>query len=249
MKKFIIKAGKTALTAAVWIALWYALAAVADKSYVLPYPHEVAARFVSMCREKSFILSALNSLLHIFSGLVLGVLTGLICGTVSAVSDTAGSFLAPLSAVIKAAPVASFILLFYMFAPRDVIPTVISALIVIPLVWKNVSAGLQSADWQLLETAKVFRMKNSVRIRYIYLPAVKPHFVSSVLTGSGLAWKAGIAAEVICSPDGTIGYYLCKSRTNFDTAGLFAQTAAVIIISFALEKIIGKALKKWNSGT
>ena len=53
-----------------------------------------------------------------------------------------------------------------------------------------------------------------------------------------MAWKAGIAAEVICPHGKSIGAALHDSKINFETADTFAWTVAVIILSVLLEKAI-----------
>ena len=54
----------------------------------------------------------------------------------------------------------------------------------------------------------------------------------------GMAWKAGIAAEVLCTPRYSIGSALYSSKIYLDTPGLFAWTAAVILLSVLLEHLL-----------
>ena len=246
MKAFITKFFKFLAVAAVWLLLWQIAAAVTNREYILPYPKTVFAELFNLAIKKEFYISVFLSLFNVMSGFVAGVMAGSLLAVISALSDLLKSFLAPLSAVIKATPVASFILLFYIFFDRSLISPLISMLIVVPLVWKNVYFGIKSADSSLLEMSECFHLKRKYVVKYIYFTAIKPHFISAVLTASGLAWKAGIAAEVICSPTHTIGYYLYRAKINFNTPELFAETAVVIIISFIIEKIIEGLLKKWS---
>lgn len=44
-----------------------------------------------------------------------------------------------------------FILLLYLWVNRTRIPGVVSALMVLPVIWGNLDAGLRSTDGQLLE--------------------------------------------------------------------------------------------------
>ena len=53
-----------------------------------------------------------------------------------------------------------------------------------------------------------------------------------------MAWKAGIAAEVICPHGKSIGAALQDSKIYFETVDTFAWTAAVVILSVLLEKMI-----------
>ena len=53
-----------------------------------------------------------------------------------------------------------------------------------------------------------------------------------------MAWKAGIAAEVICSPKGTIGSELYNAKIYLESEDMFAWTLTVIILSIIIEKLI-----------
>lgn len=115
---------------------------------------------------------------------------------------------------------------------------------VVPILWSNVAEGLRSADKQLLEAAKIFRFGKKQKLKGIYLPSVKPSFIAGCTTAIGFSWKAGIAAEVLAIPPDSVGYNLYYAKINLEYADLFAWTAAVIIMSFLLEKAVVKLLKK-----
>ena len=76
--------------------------------------------------------------------------------------------LAPLLGVIKATPVASFILLCLIWLSSSNTVVLCSFLMVLPLIWANVSAGIESVDPQLLEMGRVFHFSRWKRIRYLY---------------------------------------------------------------------------------
>lgn len=65
-----------------------------------------------------------------------------------------------------------------------------------------------------------------------------PYFAAACRSAVGMAWKAGIAAEVICSPKGAIGSALYNAKIYLESEDMFAWTAAVIILSIVIEKLI-----------
>ena len=66
----------------------------------------------------------------------------------------------------------------------------------------------------------------------------------AAITAMGLSWKAGIAAEVICSPKNTIGAGISDAKVYLESPQLFAWTITVIVMSVILEKILGCILGK-----
>ena len=145
--------------------------------------------------------------------------------------------LAPLVAAVKAVPVASFIILALVWLNSQSLSLFIAGLMVFPPVYLNVLAGIGQADQALLEMARVFRVPLSRRLRGIYLPAVLSHFRAACSLGLGLCWKAGIAAEVIGLPNGSLGERLYTAKIYFQTADLFAWTAVIVALSLLFEKL------------
>ena len=117
---------------------------------------------------------------------------------------------------------------------------------VLPVIWTNLTTGLGQIDIKLLELAKVYKIGFFQKVKGIYIPSVMPYFSSALKTSLGLAWKAGIAAEVLAVPARSIGKELFNSKTYFETADLFAWTVVVIILSliieFIFEALLGKVM-------
>ena len=59
-----------------------------------------------------------------------------------------------------------------------------------------------------------------------------------------MAWKAGIAAEVLLMPLISIGKMIADSKYNLETVDLFAWTAVTVILSVIIEKAAVFVLKK-----
>ena len=107
---------------------------------------------------------------------------------------------------------------------------------VFPIIYTNVLKGIRETDGSLIEMAAAYRISPWKRIRYIYIPSVMPYFSSAISIALGLAWKSGIAAEVIGLPDGSIGERVYEAKIYLATPELFAWTAVVIILAFIFEK-------------
>ena len=70
-----------------------------------------------------------------------------------------------------------------------------------------------------------------------------PYISSALLSSIGLGWKAGIAAEVLCTPNVSIGTELFNAKTYFENIDVFAWTATVIVISLIFELVIMRLFK------
>ena len=118
------------------------------------------------------------------------------------------------------------------------IPVFTAMLIVLPAVWANTEKGILSVDKNLLQLGKAFGLSGKEIFLRITVPSLRPFFGAALNSAVGMAWKAGIAAEVICQDGSSIGSALHDSKIYFETVDTFALTAAVVILSVLLEKTI-----------
>jgi NitT/TauT family transport system permease protein len=65
------------------------------------------------------------------------------------------------------------------------------------------------------------------------------------VTGLGFAWKAGIAAEVICRPPESLGNMLASAKNYLESAEVFAITATVIVLSLIFETLLKYLYRLW----
>ena len=138
---------------------------------------------------------------------------------------------------LKAVPVASFVIILLIWAGNRMLSLYISALVALPLLYLNTLSGLKATDPKLLEMATVFHMPTLRRLRFIYLPALFPYLYSAFQTALGMAWKSGVAAEVIGQPLGSMGNGLYNAKIYLETGELLSWTIAIILISYLFERL------------
>jgi NitT/TauT family transport system permease protein len=172
-----------------------------------------------------------------------GLLLGLVLAAGSYRFPFLEEILEPIVGLLKAIPVASFVVLLLIWLGSSFLAVAISFLVVLPQIYISTLGGLKSAERSLLEMADVFHMPFWNRAFYIYRPALRPFLDSSLRISLGMSWKSGVAAEVIGTPGYSIGEKLYMSKIYLDTPGVFAWTAVIILVSLVIEKLI---LGIWN---
>ncbi len=227
-----------------WLGIWQIVSMIIGKELLFPSPVAVSVRLFELMLTSDFYLTVGLSLLRILVGMIIGTLLGALGGLLTAFSRIARDIFAPLLAVVKSTPVASFIILMVLWISRDVTPLIISLMMVTPVVWTNVETGILNTDRSLLEMAKVYKMSRANKIKHIYLPSISPYFLASLKASLGMAWKAGIAAEVLLQPIISIGKMISDSKILLETTDLFAWTVVVVVLSVIIEKTMVFVLKK-----
>lgn len=227
-----------------WLGVWYLAATLIDKEIFLPYPHTVALRFLTLSGTADFWMTVIASLARILRGFIYGVVLGGVIALLTHYIPLARGLISPFIRMVRAVPVASFTLLLFLWLDNDMIPVFIALLMVAPIIWENLSAGLSAMDNGLIEMAKVYRIPRGKTLKKIIFPSLMPYLYSGMLTSLGLAWKSGIAAEVISYPSVAIGKALGEAKTYLETADVFVWTAVVILLSLSFEAIIRLLFKK-----
>ena len=224
------------LSTALWVFVWQGIAMLVGLPLLLPSPVATISAAFQLWGQYAFWRSALFSLLRIMGGYLLAIVVGLILANLCARRKPAELILAPLRSVIRSTPVSSFIILVLLWMKVDAVPVFIAFLMVLPIVWHGMQEGIVALDWQLAEMASVYDFSLGNRLRHVILPQLLPLFRSVAATGSGIAWKAGIAEEVIARPAFSIGRHLQDTKVYLLTDQLFAWTLTVIVLSVMLER-------------
>ena len=233
MRKLLENGG----AAVFWLAVWHLAVTAANRTLLLPIPTPVdtARALCRMAAEGGFWLTLGASLLRICAGFALALLAGGAGAAVSARRPLFRQLAAPLVQLIRAIPVAVFTIVVFLWVSRAYIPSTIVFLTVLPIVWSNMETGLRHIDRQLSEMAQVFGMRRRDTLRHIILPQLRPYAAAAIATGLGFAWKSGIAAEVICRTQGSLGDLLWSGKASVSYDEVFALTVVIVLCSSLLQ--------------
>lgn len=225
----------TLFSLAFWVGLWWVLAATFAKPLILPTPPAVLSALFRLAGTGEFWRTVFTSLARILAGILAALLCGALLAVLTVKSRVCHTLFAPLLTLFKATPVASVIFLVLLWVGRTRVPLLIAFIMALPIVWSNVQEGILQTDRQLVEMAKVFRLSFTKKLRYVQIPSVFPYFLAACRSALSLAWKAGVAAEVLCVPEHSIGRAIYEGKQYLLTDELFAWTLVVIFISVAIE--------------
>ena len=177
-----------------WITIWQFASMYLGQEILLASPVSVVRKLFELSFTGNFWQSVGFSFVRIVTGFLLAMFLGIFLAVLAYWSKTVEILIAPVIAVVKSTPVASFIILCLIWIPSRNLSVFISFLMVLP------------------------------------------YFLSACRISLGMCWKAGVAAEVIGVPSGSIGEKLYNAKIYLNTPDLFAWTIVIIVISFVFEK-------------
>ena len=226
------------------LTFWEIAALLIHQRILLVTPVAVARRLCTIWRVEGFARAIWFSFYHIAGGFLLGLILGCLLAYLAAKHPVVETLLWPWMATIKSVPVASFVVICLIWLSARNLSVFISFLIVIPIIYQNVLEGLRAENREMQAVATVFQLPWRKRFRYIELPKIRPFLLSACRVTTGMAWKAGIAAEIIGVPNGSIGKMLYTAKIYLDTDDLLAWTVIIVVISVVAEKVFLAVLSR-----
>lgn len=240
MKRFISeKKRKVYLTLSIafWVLIWWAMSAIVDEKLFLPSPLSVLKALIFLFPEKEFWSSIAFSSSRVVLSYTVSFIVAALLGVFGGLSEKFEILLSPLVKAMRSIPVASIVILVLLWVKSRNLSTVVSFLVVFPILYESVLSGVKNTDPLLLEAADNYRIKGYRRLRYIYLPSIFPYLESGTKSSMGLCWKSAVAAEVIGLPLHSMGSKLYEAKVYLDTPSLFAWTVVIVVMAAIFEKL------------
>lgn len=228
-----------------WLAVWEAVALIAGNAVLVASPAETFREFLRLLGESSFYFSLGKSILRIGGGFAAGLFCAAFLAFLAYRIPFVESLFTPFMHFLLAVPVASFAVLLLIWWGASFLSAAVSFLVVLPQFYVSFTEGMKSLDKKMLQMAEVYRLPGFSRFFYVYRPALKPFLYSSMKISLGMCWKSGVAAEVIGLPDFSIGEGLYFSKITLNTAGVFAWTGVIILLSLLFEKLVLKGTERF----
>lgn len=237
-------------TAASIIALllvWKLLAIYFNQELILPSPEVTALKMWTVIQADNFWPSVELTIGRGILGFLISCLLGVGLGFTASFSPPVYWLLQPWVTVIRTIPVMSVIILAIIWFQTDIVPVFVTFLMIFPIIYSNVLAGIKNIDKRLLEMARMYRVKNRRIISELYLPAILPYLLAGASNAMGITWKVIIAAEILSQPHFAIGTNLMIAKIELETAQVFAWTVIAIVISFIFEYLLNSLESKFKT--
>lgn len=220
----------------VWLIMWQILSLIVNNEVLLASPLETLRALVRLFQEEDFAVVLLTSSLKLSLGFVLGLLAGGVLGCLGAKKRWIDEALRPILSFMKSVPVAAFVVLLLVWWGSKWLSVAIVFVVVFPHIYMSFCQGLLQTDAQMLEVARVFEIATFNKIFYLYRKALRPFLGNALKLSLGLSWKSGVAAEVIGTPDYSIGEALYMAKTHLNTSEVFAWIVVILTLSALFEK-------------
>lgn len=232
------------ISIAVLILLWFLLAYKVNSEIIIPSPVSTLKSLKEIITSEDFINILSATLSRIIISFIISLVGAIVIGVMASFVKIIYNFMIPILAILKSVPTMGVIVLVLIWLSNDKAPIFIGIIIVFPILYESVLAGIFNIDSKLLDMARLYKVNRTTIIRDIYAPSILMNINGVVNSALGLGFKVVIASEVLGQPKYSIGTSLQLEKMYLNTSGVFAWIIIISLISIIFEKAINLIYKK-----
>ena len=245
MKHFISKDKLYTLGAVLCLLiLWEIISKIVGAGILVPRPAETWQELVQIIRSENFWPAVIGTTTRSLIGFGLTLFTAVLFAVMAGLWKPLYYLLSPLVVITKAAPPISIILLALIWLGTEKAPVLDGFLVIFPIIYTNIIAGVDNVDPKLIELAAMYRIRRLRKLSEIYLPSIMPYVLAACSTALGLNLRVVIMAEVLSQPPISMGTSLQSARIFLNTAGVFAWTVVAIALAALFDFSVSSLRKK-----
>ena len=152
---------KLVLPVIFWLGAWEIIALCFSNRFLFPSIEQTFSALCEVVVSRGFFKNVCLTLLRVLTGLVIGVVCGILFAYLTNRSEYFSYIFKPIITVFKSTPVASFIIILWIIMNGSALSVFICFMMVMPIVWQNLVDGYKAIDKELVEVALYKEKVNS----------------------------------------------------------------------------------------
>lgn len=234
--------GITMGSLALVVVVWGIVSLLLNDQNLLPTPVAVASRFVDLLSTgpggKSLGQNALVSVERILIGWGIGVVGGVVLGTIMALNRWLRLIIEPLVEIARPIPPLALIpLLIIWYGIGETPKIIILVFSTLPVVLIATVSAIGGVDQNWGRAAETLGASRWHRVLRVTVPAALPEIIVAVRIAQGLTWGALIAAEIIAATSG-LGWMILQAGRFLDTPTIFVGIISIGLLAYLMDRIL-----------
>ena len=229
------------------LLLWQAVVrGFAIQQFILPAPTDVYDALLEY--HDPIFSSAMFTLENTIIGFGIGIVVGLLLGSVIGTSRLAYAGLYPMLIGINSVPKAAIVPILVLWMGIGQPPAITTAFLLsfFPIA-VNIATGLATTEPELEDVLRSLGATKFDILRKVGIPRSLPYFFASLKVSITLAFVGAVISETLASNDG-IGYLMVQAASQFRTPLMFAGVAVIAamgIITYLIFVVIERRFTGW----
>lgn len=230
------------ITSVVLLLLWTAAAFAVKNDILIPSPYATFKYLCTLLVSPAFYRAAAATIFRIMTGFAVSLVLALILSILCSLYPVFRRYFEPVQILIRTIPNVSYIIIALIWLGSQGSVMLVSFMILFPIFMNGFLNRLDTDEKTCMDVEAVYPEKASVRIAKKILPELSGEILSTGRTAASMGFKVGVMAEILGSVHTGIGRSISYCRLDLNTAGIFAWTIVLIMISLLMDTLFTKLI-------
>lgn len=229
----------------IWIAAYYSV----KNDYLIPSIQDTFKSLFACFKSWDFWVAFFGSLFRTFLAFIISFILAGTLVSLAVVCKGFGLFIKPFIEIFRTLPTLAIILILLFWTTPAVAPTVVTILVIFPVIFAQLNAAIGGIDHGIIEMAEVYKISVKEKLFRIYLPMIAPNTLSQTGANISLGIKVMISAEVLAGTYKSLGGLMQNARFYIDMPRLAALTIIAVLLGFLIDfcfSLIERVTFKWS---
>lgn len=228
--------GLRLLAVVAWLVIWQLASFAVGSRLLLAGPLETVLCLAGLVVRREFWATVAFSLVRIAAGFVASFVLALALASVARRLRVVEELVAVGLGAVKSVPVVCIVVLLLMFVGSRNVSAVAVFLVALPALYFAAFEALGNLDSGMGELLDACGVRGLRRVLGHVWPSMHPFLVATCKNVVGMSWKAGVAAELVGMPLGSMGERIYQTKLLLETGELFAWTIVVVVLAAMSER-------------
>ena len=228
--------GLRLLAVVAWLVIWQLASFAVGSRLLLAGPLETVLCLAGLGVRREFWATVAFSLVRIAAGFVASFVLALALASIARRLRVVEEFVAVGLGAVKSVPVVCIVVLLLMFVGSRNVSAVAVFLVALPALYFAAFEALGNLDSGMGELLDACGVRGLRCVLGHVWPSMHPFLVATCKNVVGMSWKAGVAAELVGMPLGSMGERIYQTKLLLETGELFAWTIVVVVLAAVSER-------------
>lgn len=230
-----------------WAALlgiWSLMALLMNNSILCPSPWNVAEQMLIQLQRPDFFVILAATAARALMGLLISFAAGILCACAAHFLPVLKDMMNNLVSLMQAIPNVCYIILLLFWTGRNNVILIVIFCLLFPVAYRNFLESLDQIQSRWRDVFALYPQPWWIVLGRACFPAMESVFSSTLISGSSMAFKAAVMAEVLASANLGIGRSMQAARVNVEVAQVLAWMIWLLILVFLFERVWRKLIEK-----
>lgn len=221
-------------------------------AFLLPPPSVIGETLWREAVSGKLGMHILYSLYRLLAGLALAIVVGTLVGIAIGLTRWGRAIFKPIISALMPVPTLAWTPVLLLAVGINDATTILVVFIAASFeVIYNVEAGIESMSVRLFWVARSMAATRTQIFWKIIIPGTLAYLITGIRLGTGYAWRALIAAEMLAASSYGLGFMIFDASEYMTMSVIYGGIVVIAVLGYVIENVLlgqleARTIKKWG---